>query len=96
MISRLKRYGLFALAVAAFYFLLSHHIIFTSFTEFDLLKKAELTLKYTFFSLQQASPAQVLRIDVLRNAGIEDVMLKRNLITEQKLNQILNTIDQGK
>lgn len=96
MLSRLKRYGLFALAIAAFYFLLSHHIIFSSFTEFDLLNKSELTLKYTFFSLQQANPSQVLQIDVLRNAGIENIMLKRNIITEEKLNYILNLIDQGK
>ena len=93
MLSRLKRYLLLAMAIAVFYFLLGHHIIFTSFTDFDLLKKSELTLKYTFFSLKQANPTQVLRIEALRNAGIEDIMLERGLITEERLNQILTNIN---
>lgn len=91
--NRLKQYFWIGLAIAAFYFLLSHHIIFSSFKEFDLLKKQELTMEYTFFSLQQAKIVDVLSIDVLRNAGIEDILLDRGMITEEKLDKILFDID---
>jgi len=94
--TRLKQYFLIGLALAAFYFLLSHHIIFTGYRDFDLLKKQKLTMEYTFFSLKQAMPYDVLRIDVLRDAGIENVMLDRGILTEEKLEQILLRIDRKK
>jgi len=96
MLSRIKQYILIALAVAAFYFLLSHHFIFFSFKDFDLLDKQQLTLEYTFYSLRQHLPTETLRIDALRNAGIENIMIRRGLITEQRLDQILNQIDKEK
>lgn len=93
MLNKIRNYALIALAIGVFYFLLSHHFIFTSFKDFDLLKKKELTLKYTFFSLKQVTPTTVLRIDELRDAGIEDILLERGLVTEDRLNFILDQID---
>ncbi len=93
MISRLKKYFWIGLAIAAFYTLLSHHFIFYSHTDFDMLKKQELTLEYTFFSMMQSKPEIVLRIDTLRDAGIEDLMLERGMLSEQELQRILNKID---
>lgn len=93
MLIRLKQYFWIALVIGAFYFLLSHHFIFYTFKEFDLLKKKELTLAYTFYSLQQHPPADTLRIKPLREAGIENIMLERGMITEQKLDKILTQID---
>lgn len=96
MAKRLKQYFLIGLALAAFYFLLSHHIVFSSFREFDLLKKQELTMEYTFFSLKQAEIYDVLQNDVLRNAGIENILLDRGFVTEEKLEQVLQKIDSMK
>ena len=93
MVSRLKTYFWIALGIGAFYFLLTHHIIFSSFREFDLLKKEELTLEYTFYSVRTKHPIDILKNDVLRDAGIEDVLLKRGVITEQRLDQVLDRID---
>ena len=93
MLSRLKGYFWIALAAAAFYFLLSHHFIFYSPKNFDLLKKQELTLKYTFYSIHQHTPVETLSIKALRDAGIEDLMLEKGLITEEKLNALLRNID---
>ena len=93
MISRLKQYFWIVVAIAAFYFLLTHHIIFSSFTDFDLLKKKELTMRYTFYSLKQADPYEVLSNDVLVDAGIEKIMLDRGLITPQRLEDILELIE---
>ena len=96
MASRIKTYFWIALGIAAFYFLLSHHIIFSSFREFVLLKKEELTLEYTFYSLRTKTPAEILKIDMLRDAGIEDVLLKRGIVTEEKLYQLIDKIDSSR
>lgn len=96
MLTRIKQYVLIAAVLGAFYFLLSHHFIFNTFRDFDVLKKKELTLEYTFYSLRQHSPAETLRIDALRDAGIENIMLDRGMLSEQRLDQILIQIDQSK
>jgi len=96
MLSRMKQYILIAAAIAAFYFLLSHHFIFSSFTDFDLLKKQELTLAYTFYSIRQHSPIETLRIEPLRKAGIENILLDRGLVSEERLNTLLNQLDSQK
>ena len=93
MLSRIKQYLLIAIAIFGFYYLLSHHFIFTSWNTFDILPKQELTLKYTFYSLKQANPEAVLRIDVLRDAGIGEIMLDKGMLPEYKYDQILRKID---
>ena len=96
MLSRLKQYFWIALAIGLFYFLLTHHFIFLSFKDFELLKKNEPTLEYTFFSLKQSQPIAVLRIDPLRDAGIEEIMLERGMLSEERLDQLLEQIDKEK
>jgi len=93
MLTRLKQYALIGLAVAAFYFLLSHHFIFSSTTSFDLLKKNELTLSYTFYSLMQNPPEEALRIEPLRDAGIGELMVDKGMLSEERLDYILRKID---
>lgn len=93
MLSRLKQYFWIAVALAIFYFLLSHHIIFSSIKEYDLLKKKELSMKYTFYNLKASNVSEALRIEALREAGIEDVILKRGLVSKEKLEQILERIE---
>lgn len=93
MLSRIKTYFWIALAVGSFYFLLTHHIIFSGFREFDLLKKAEPTLEYTFYSVANKSPYEIMGIDILRDAGIEDILLKRGIISEQRLDQVIERVD---
>ena len=96
MLSRLKNYFWVALGFGVFYFLLSHHIIFTSVRDFDLLKKEELTLEYTFYNLKSHSLHETLRIDRLRDAGIEDILLDRGMITEERLDKLLDQIEAQK
>lgn len=93
MLSRLKQYFWIALVLAIFYFLLSHHIIVSSYKQYDLLKKKELSMKYTFYSLDAFKVPETLRIEVLREAGIEDVILKRGLVSKERLEQILERIE---
>jgi hypothetical protein len=89
---RLKSYVLIALVIGAFYFLLSHHIIFTSVREFDLLKKPELTLENTFVSVRSTPLEEILENDELVDAGIEDVLVKRGIVSEGEINRVLERI----
>lgn len=93
MLSRLKHYVLIAVGIGAFYFLLSHHFIITSWTNFDVLKKTDLTLANTFYSISQSSPEETLKVEALRKAGIGEWMVEHGMITEQKLDAILRKLD---
>lgn len=96
MLQRIKTYIIFAIIIGAFYFLLSHHFIFFGWGDLDdikILKKNELTLKYTFFSLKQANPYQVMRIEELRDVGIGEIMVEKGMVSEEKLRQITQKID---
>lgn len=93
MLQKIRNYILIALVIGAFYFLLSHHFLFTSYNDITFLKKSELTFKYTFVSMKQQSPERILRINELRNAGVEDFLLEKGLVTEDRLNKILYDID---
>ncbi len=93
MLSRIKQYLVIAVVLFGFYYLLSHHFIFTSWTSFHVLPKQELTLKYTFYSLKQALPQSVLKINELRDAGIGEIMLEEGMLSEQRYDDILRKID---
>ena len=93
MYRRLKQYALIALFIGAFYYLLSHHFIFTSWSEFDTLKKTKLTLRTSFFSLHQHRPEDTLRMDSLRDAGIGELMVEKGMLSKERLNDILAKID---
>lgn len=89
----MKQYFWIAAAIAIFYFLLSHHIIVSSYKEYDVLKKKELTMKYTFYNLNAGSVGEALRIQGLREAGIEEVILKRGTVSKERLQMILDRIE---
>lgn len=93
MLSRLKNYLLIGLVIAAFYFLLSHHIIVSGIKQFDLLKKNELSMEYTFVSLKQADLYDLLRNDALLDAGIEELILKRGIASQARLDLINDQVD---
>lgn len=93
MLNRIKGYLWIAAGIGAFYFLLTHHIVFSSVRDFDLLKKEELTLEYTFYSLRGKSNHEILSVEILRDAGIEDILLEKGKITEEKLAILLDKID---
>jgi hypothetical protein len=80
MMSRLKQYMLIGAAGAALYFLMSTHIIFfgseANFVKnIYLLKKSKLNLHYTFVSLNQQSPENIMKIKPLRQDGIAQLLV---------------------
>ncbi len=83
MTKRLKEYLMYAVFIAIVYFLLSRHIIFYG-REYHLLPKAELTLEYTFYSIQEKKPEVILQIAPLRRAGIGQILVEREMITDDE------------
>ena len=83
MNSRIKQYILIAIIAAAGYFVMSHHFIFYG-TQVHLLKKPELHLNYTFFSIKEKRPSSIMKIDYLREAGIGDLLVELQMIDHEQ------------
>ena len=82
----LKKIVIVGIIVAAFYFLLAYHyIILDNWFPPKMLKKSELTLKYTFFSTKGKTVETVLSVPELWNDGIGDLLLQEGKITEEEL-----------
>lgn len=83
MKARIKGYILIGIAALVSYFLLSNHLIFYG-KELQLLKKDSLHLHYTFYSVQEKKPESIMKIDILREAGIGDLLVYWEIITEDE------------
>ncbi|MFO7707162.1 MAG: hypothetical protein R6V84_03240 [Desulfobacterales bacterium] len=91
--SRLKQYLFIAAAGAALYFLLSHHIIFhgqdANFVKnVYLLKKSTLHLHETFVSLNQKSPDAIMKVRVLREDGIGELLVDIGMIDDAERSRL--------
>jgi hypothetical protein len=81
VVQRIKQYLLAAILLAIGYFFASQHIIIHH-NDFWLLKKSYLSFEYTFYSVTNKKPAQIMRNDMLRDAGIGDLLVDLEIITE--------------
>jgi hypothetical protein len=95
MLSRLKNYVLIAAVLAFFYYLLGHHFVFFGTKDFETLNKVRLTFKDTFTSVQNQTPEQVLLNAgaELRRAGLGELMVRRGLLTDEKLDAVMRKIE---
>jgi hypothetical protein len=87
MVARLKQYLWIAVLAAAAYFILSNHIIFYGKRP-HLLKKSSLHLHYSFYSISKKKPETILKIDILREAGIGDLLVELGMIDQAERSQI--------
>jgi hypothetical protein len=92
MLKVIRKWLIIIALVGVAYGMMSNHIIFKG-TNFKLLPKSELTFEYTFYSLSEKEPEEVLRIEPLRYAGIGYVMVDFGMITEDELLRIEEQID---
>jgi hypothetical protein len=83
MKQRLKQYLVIALAAAAVYFVLANHFIFKE-NRIHLLPKETLNLHDTFVSLDNKRPETIMESEDLRDAGIGDLMVELEMLTEEE------------
>ncbi|RJR28869.1 MAG: hypothetical protein C4576_36090 [Desulfobacteraceae bacterium] len=91
-VKRLIVWGCVAVVV---YFILSYHFIFVGGTP-KLLKKPKISSEYIFFSTQGKSNHSILSIDVLRKAGIGELLLQTGKISEAELERLTEQIEEEK
>jgi hypothetical protein len=86
-----KKVFLLFIVAALLYFFLSYHIIIIEGDPRNvrLLKKSSLTLRYTFFDTRGRSNKSMMSIDILREAGIGEILIEEGLMTEQEEKLIL-------
>jgi hypothetical protein len=87
MKARIKQYLMIAMVAAAGYFILNHHIIFEG-KQVYLLKKTSMHLHYTFYSIEKKKPETIMKIDILREAGIGDLLVELDKITAAEQYQL--------
>jgi hypothetical protein len=83
MLKRLKQYLFIGIIVAIVYFFLNQHIILHG-KDFFLLDKQEMTLEYTFFSIQEKKASYIMEITPLRRAGIGNILVDLQIITDEE------------
>jgi hypothetical protein len=84
MLKVIKKYIIYGIIIFAVYLLLAYHYIYVGGKDVRFLKKDHLNLKYTFFSIQSKPPKNIMQIDVLRDAGIGDILVDIGMITEEQ------------
>jgi len=80
----LKKIIIFGAIAGAFYFLLSNHFIIYG-TKVKLLKKSELSLKYTIYNAKGKTNSTILKIKDLYNDGIGELLVEMGKMTEEEL-----------
>lgn len=96
MNSRIKRYLIGGLLIFVAYFMASRHIVINN-KEFKFLKKSELTYEYTFYNVTNREPGDIIKIDMLREDGIGDVLVEFGLLEEEEKNRLetyYNTLEE--
>jgi hypothetical protein len=79
----LKKIIIIAILAGILYALMGYHYVFIGKMP-KVLKKSQLTLKYTIFSTSGKTTKSVLSIPDLWNDGIGELYLEEGLITEEE------------
>ncbi|MFC1867723.1 hypothetical protein ACFL0H_06280 [Thermodesulfobacteriota bacterium] len=79
-----KKIAIIAILCAIFYLLFSYHYIIID-NSVKMLKKSELTLKYTIFNTKGKDIKGIFKIRELWDDGIGDLLLEAGKISEERL-----------
>jgi hypothetical protein len=71
------------------YFISCNHFIYFGGKTLKLLKKKEPTMSRTFFSTTLKSNEMILRDDVLREAGIADLLIEMRMMSEEEKKRLM-------
>ena len=93
MLKTIKKYILYGVIILAVYLLLGFHYIYVGGKDVRFLKKEKLNLKYTFFSFQSKPPENIMKIDILRWAGIGDILVDTGMLSQEKMIALENKYD---
>ncbi len=74
----------------ALYFVACNHFIYFGGKNIKLLKKKQPTFSRTFFSTSLKTGEAILADDVLREAGIGDLLVEEGLLNEKKKNVLIS------
>ncbi len=77
------------------YFIANHHFVYFGGKTVRLLKKKEITFSRTFFSCSLKTNAMILEDDVLREAGIADLLVDEGLMSEKERDKLLDRYEKG-
>jgi hypothetical protein len=88
----LKRLIVWGCVAGLGYLLLSYHFIFVGSSP-KLLKKPGPSMDYIFFSTQGKTNHSILSVDVLRKAGIGQVLVQTGKISEDELDRLTERIE---
>lgn len=80
----LKKIIVFAIIAGVLYMILGYHYIIID-KSISMLKKSELTLKYTFFSTKGKTDDAVLKVPELWEDGIGELLVEKGKISQEKL-----------
>ena len=83
MKQQLIKYFFIAVLLGIGYFFSVYHIIIMN-RDFYLLKKPYLTFEYTFYNITNRDPEDIMRVDMLREDGIGDLLVELDLLTEMQ------------
>ncbi len=83
MKNRIVKYIITGILLLIGYFFASRHIIINE-RDFSTLEKSYLTFEYTFTNVTDRDPEDIMRIDMLREAGIGDLLVEMGLLNEMR------------
>ena len=75
------------------YLVASHHFIYFGGQNIKWLKKKQLTFSATFYSATLKTNEAILGNDVLREAGLGDLMVDMGLLSEKRKEYIVTKIE---
>jgi hypothetical protein len=87
--SFIKKLFFLAICGGIIYALFSYHFIYFGGTQISLLKKSQLTLNYTFYSVSGKTNKFILAKEPLREDGIGDLLVKMGRMTEDEKQELL-------